>query len=63
VPIEIDVFIEYHRGPDPSDPDKLYSQSAMDHLVSCYHFLIFCTIVFYLAEIYGVFCRINMAKK
>jgi hypothetical protein len=45
VPSDIEVFVEYHIGPNPSNQDQLCSQLATDHLVSCYHFLIFCTIV------------------
>jgi hypothetical protein len=47
----IKVFIEYHRGPVPSNPDQLYSESAIDALVSCYNFTIFCTIVLSLTYI------------
>jgi hypothetical protein len=35
VPSEIEVFVEYHKGLDPSKPDELCSQSATDHLVRC----------------------------
>jgi hypothetical protein len=63
VPSEIEVFIEYHRGPDPLNPDQLYSQSTMNCLVSFYHFLIFCTIVLSPTCIADVFGRINMANK
>jgi hypothetical protein len=63
VPSEIEVFIEYHRGPDPLNPDQHCTQSATDCLVSCYHFLIFCTTVRSLTCIVGVFDRMNMAKK
>jgi uncharacterized membrane protein len=31
--------------------------------VSCYHFLIFCTVVLYITYIFVVFARINMAEK
>jgi hypothetical protein len=41
----IEVFIEHHRGPDPSNLDQLCSQSAIDALVSCQYLLMFCTIV------------------
>jgi hypothetical protein len=63
VPSEIEVFIEYHKGSDPSNLDQLCSQSAMDHLVNYYHFLIFCTIVLSLTYICGIFGRINVAQK
>jgi hypothetical protein len=52
---DIEVFVEHHRGPDPSNPDQLCSQSAMDALVSCHHFLMFCTIVLSLTCIFVVF--------
>jgi hypothetical protein len=57
------VFVEYHRGLDPSNPGQLCSQSATDRLVNYYHFLIFCTIVLSLTYIFGVFGRIDIAKK
>jgi hypothetical protein len=38
---DIAIFIENHRGLDPSNLDQLCSQSATDALVSFYHFLIF----------------------
>jgi hypothetical protein len=63
VPSEIEVFVEYHREPNPSNSDQLCSQSTTDCLVSCYHFSIFFTIALALTYIIGVFGRINMAKK
>jgi hypothetical protein len=60
---DIQVFIEHHRGPDPSNPNQLCSQSATDALVSYHHFLMFCTVVLSLTYISVVFSRINMAKK
>jgi hypothetical protein len=42
---DIEVFIEHHWGPDPSNPDQLCSQSTTDALVSCHHFSMFCTVV------------------
>jgi hypothetical protein len=60
---EIEVFIEHHGGPDPSNLDQLCSQLATDALVNCYHFLIFCTVVLCLTCISVVFARINMVKK
>jgi hypothetical protein len=60
---DIQVFIEHHHGPDPSNPDQLCSQSATDALVSYHHFLMFCTVVLSLTYISVVFSKINMAKK
>jgi hypothetical protein len=60
---DIEVFIEHHRGPDPSNLDQLCSQLATDALVSCHHFLMFCTVVLSLTCISVIFVRINMAKK
>jgi hypothetical protein len=60
---DIEVFVEHHQGPDPSNPDQLCSQLATDALVSCHHFLMFCTIVLSLTCIYVVYARINIAKK
>jgi hypothetical protein len=60
---DIEVFIEHHRGPNPSNLDQLCSQLAMDALVSCHHFLMFCTVVLSLTCISVIFVRINMAKK
>jgi hypothetical protein len=42
---DIAIFIENHRGPDPSNLDQLCSQSAIDALVGFYHFLILSTVV------------------
>jgi hypothetical protein len=60
---DIEVFVEDHRGPDPSNPDQLCSELAMDALVSCHHFSMFCTVVFSLTCISVIFARINMVKK
>jgi hypothetical protein len=42
---QIKVFVEHHRGPNPLNPDQLYSQSATYALVSSHHFSMVCTIV------------------
>jgi hypothetical protein len=60
---DIEVFIEHHRGPNPSNPDQLCSQSAKDALMSFHHFLMFCTVVLSLTYISVVFARIDMEKK
>jgi hypothetical protein len=60
---DIQLFIDHHRGPDPSNPDQLYSQSATNALVSCHHLLMLCTVVLSLSCIPVVFTRKNMAKK
>jgi hypothetical protein len=60
---DIEVFVQHHRGPDLSNPDQLCSQSATDALVSCHHFLMFCTIVLSLTCISIICVRINMARK
>jgi hypothetical protein len=60
---DIEVFVEHHRGPNPSNLDQLCSQSATDALVSCHHFSMFCTVVLSLICISVVFARINKARK
>jgi hypothetical protein len=60
---DIAIFIENHRGPDPSNLDQLCSQSATDALVSFYHFLILSRVVLSLTCISIVSARINMAKR
>jgi hypothetical protein len=58
-----EVFVEHHRGPDASNPDQLFSQSAIDALVSSHHFLMVCTIILSLTCISIIFARINMMNK
>jgi hypothetical protein len=60
---DIQVFIDHHRGPDPSNPDQLCSQLAIDALVSCHHFSMLYTIVLSLTYFSVVFAIKNMAKK
>jgi hypothetical protein len=60
---DIKVIIERHRGPDPSNPNQLCSQSAADALVSCHHFKMFCTIILSLTCISVIFARINKVNK
>jgi hypothetical protein len=60
---DIEIFIKCHRGPDPSNPDQLCSQSVTDALVSFYHFLILSTIILSLTSISIISIRINMAKR
>jgi hypothetical protein len=57
------IFIENRRGPNPSNPDQLCSQSATDDLVGFYHFLFLSTVVLSLTCISIVSARINMAKR
>jgi hypothetical protein len=38
-PSDIDVFVEHHKGPDPTNPDQLSTPSATVALVICFHFL------------------------
>jgi hypothetical protein len=57
------IFIENHRGPDPSNTDQLCSQSATDALMSFYHFLILFTVILSLTCISIVSVRINMVKR
>jgi hypothetical protein len=33
-PSDIEVYQEGHKGPDPNNPDQLYSQTTTDRLVS-----------------------------
>jgi hypothetical protein len=54
---DIQVFIDHHQGPDPSNPDQLCSQSATDALVSCHHFSMLCAVVLSLTCISVVFAR------
>jgi hypothetical protein len=54
---DIQVFIDHHRGLDPSNSDQLSSQSNTYALVSCHHFSMFCTIVLSLTCISVVFAR------
>jgi hypothetical protein len=60
---DIEIFIENHRGPNFSNPDQLCSQSAIDALVSFYHFLILSTVVLSLTSISIISARINMVKR
>jgi hypothetical protein len=60
---DIAIFIENHRGPDPSNPDQLCSQSATDALMGFYHFLILSVVVLSLTCIFVISARINMAKR
>jgi hypothetical protein len=60
---DIQVFIDHHRGPDPSNPNQLCSQLATYALVSCHHFSMLCTVVLALTCISVVFARKNMTKK
>jgi hypothetical protein len=59
---DIEIFLENHRGPDPSNPDQLYSQSATDTLVGFLPFLILSTVLS-LTCISIVSVRINMVKR
>jgi hypothetical protein len=54
---DIKVFVEHHRGPDPSNSDQLCSQSVINALVSCHYFSIFYTIVLSLTCISIVFAK------
>jgi hypothetical protein len=56
-------FIEYHQGSDPSNPDQLCSQSAMNALVIVTISRYVGTIVLSLTCIFVVFVRINMSRK
>lgn len=38
VPSDIEVYVAGHKGPDPSNPDVLCSQSATERLVRSRHF-------------------------
>jgi hypothetical protein len=60
---DIAIFIENHRGLNPSNLDQLCSQSATYVLVSFCHFLILFTIVLSLTCISIVSTRINMVKR
>jgi hypothetical protein len=60
---DIEVFIEHHWGPDPSNLDQLYSQSATNALVSCHHLSMFCTVILSLTYISVVFCQNKYGKE
>jgi hypothetical protein len=36
-PNDIDIFVEHHKGPDPTNPDQLSTLSATTALVICFH--------------------------
>jgi hypothetical protein len=45
-PTDVEVYVQGHRGPDPSQPDQLCTQVAKDRLVSSLLSLIyFCSFV------------------
>jgi hypothetical protein len=60
---DIAIFVENHRGPDPSNLDQLCSQSATDALMGFYHFLILSIVVLSLTCIFVISARINMVKR
>jgi hypothetical protein len=39
-PTDIEVFVEHHKGPDPTNPDQLSTPGATTALVICFHFLL-----------------------
>jgi hypothetical protein len=39
-PSDIDVFVEHHKCPDPTNPDQLSTLGATTALVICFHFLL-----------------------
>jgi hypothetical protein len=39
-PSGIEVFIEHHKGHDPTNPDQLSTLSVTVALVICFHFLL-----------------------
>jgi hypothetical protein len=60
---DIAIFIENHRGPNPSNLDQLCSQLATDALVGFYYFLILSIVVLSLTCISIVSARINMVNR
>jgi hypothetical protein len=39
-PSDIEVFVERHKGRDPTNPDQLSTPGATTALVICFHFFI-----------------------
>jgi hypothetical protein len=39
-PSDIDVFVEHHKGRDPSNPKQLSTLGATTTLIICFHFLL-----------------------
>jgi hypothetical protein len=39
-PSDIDVFVEHHKCPDPTNPDQLSTLGATTALVIYFHFLL-----------------------
>jgi hypothetical protein len=39
-PSDIEVFVEHHKGRDPTNPDHLSTLGAITALVICFHFLL-----------------------
>jgi hypothetical protein len=39
-PADIEVFVEHHKGPDPTNLDQLSTPGATSALVICFHFLL-----------------------
>jgi hypothetical protein len=37
---DIKVFVEQHKGHDPTNPDQLFTPGATTALVICFHFLL-----------------------
>jgi hypothetical protein len=37
---DIEVFVEHHKGSDPTNPDHLSTLGATTALVICFHFLL-----------------------
>jgi hypothetical protein len=39
-PSDIEVFVEHHKGRNPTNPDQLSTLGATAALVICFHFLL-----------------------
>jgi hypothetical protein len=39
-PSDIDIFVEHHKGRDPTNPDQLNTPGATAALVICFNFLL-----------------------
>ena len=65
-PSDVEVFIAGHRGPDPSKPDELCSQSSNECLVRCQHFW-YSLHCFSISNLHGFlvcfYCRRDMARQ
>jgi hypothetical protein len=60
---DIDVFVEHHKGSDPTNPDQLSTPGATTALVICFHLLLDSCVVIHIYFKWFACCRQLMAKK